>query len=100
MKISVYGLGRLGCVKSARVAECFPMVDVDPRADNIADLNSGDPPIFAPSLAEPIWARLLAGALQLKTDLADAVSASDIIWVTCGTPVDDDDCAHVDYVEQ
>ena len=42
----------------------------------------------------------MAGALQLKTDLADAVSASDIIWVTCGTPVDDDDCAHVDYVEQ
>jgi UDPglucose 6-dehydrogenase len=100
MTVCVFGLWHLGCVTAACVAEHFPTIGLDPGTRTIASLNDGEPPLFEPGLADLIKSGISRGALRFTTDLGDALSAADIIWVTFDTPVDEEDRADIAYVER
>jgi UDPglucose 6-dehydrogenase len=99
MRICVFGLWHLGSVTAACVAEHFPTIGLDPDPDTVASLQVGQPPILEPGLAELIQAGVSRDMLRFTTDLSEAVSDADIVWVTFDTPVDEEDRANVDYVE-
>jgi len=49
-----------------------------------------------PGLADMIAGGLSARKLSFTTDVAAAVGAADVVWITFDTPVDDDDRADVE----
>ena len=72
---------------------------MDPDADTIAGLQEGQPPVLEPGLADLIRTGVSGNMLRFTTDLREAASQADIVWVTFDTPLDDEDHADVEYVE-
>jgi UDPglucose 6-dehydrogenase len=99
MRICVFGLWHLGSVTAACVAEQFPTIGLDPDPGTVARLQAGQPPILEPGLADLIRAGISRDMLRFTTDLSEAASEADIVWVTFDTPVDEEDRADVEYVE-
>lgn len=89
MKICVFGLGHLGCVTAACLADKgFEIVGLDPSESIVNNLNKGIPPIFEPGLEELINKNLNKN-LRFTTNMYSATKNADIIWITFDTPVDD-----------
>jgi UDPglucose 6-dehydrogenase len=98
MKLCVYGLGHLGTVTAACMAEHSTTVACDPNTGTMSQLSQGRPPFFEPGLAESLHRVVSAGSLSFSNDLKSAVQKADIVWVTFDTPVDDDDTADVEFI--
>jgi UDPglucose 6-dehydrogenase len=99
MNVCVLGLWHLGTVTAACLAAAghdVIAVDFDPAV--VTGLMSGKLPVFEPSLEDLVNAGVRGNRLHFTTDIADAASAADVVWVTYDTPVDDDDRADVEYV--
>lgn len=99
MRIVVYGLWHLGCVTAACLAQSGQQViglDLDEQV--IANLQRGQPPLHEPGLAELIAADLANGQLLFTTDATAALHEADVLWVTCDTPVNEQDEADVGFV--
>lgn len=87
MRIAIVGSGYVGLVS----ATCFAhighdVVAVDSDAAKIAALQSGTIPIYEPGLAELVAASTANGRLRFSTDLPEAVSRADIVFIAVGTP--------------
>lgn len=87
MKLSVIGTGYVGLV----AAVCFAdlgndVIGVDRDAERIRLLDAGRSPIFEPGLDELLGRGMQAGRLRFTTDTAEAVRASEVIFITVGTP--------------
>lgn len=63
-------------------------------------LREGRPPIFEPGLSELLGTAISARRLTFTSDVREAVSGCDFIWVAFDTPVDDEDRADAGYVEK
>ena len=98
MKIAVLGLWHLGCVTAACCARHFNVVGLDFDAQNIAALGHGQAPIFEPGLNELLAAGLAARTLSFTTDPQAACAKADALWLTCDTPVNEDDQSDVSAV--
>lgn len=98
VKVAVVGLWHLGCVTAASlVAGGHDVVGVDVDAGTLRGLRAGRAPVFEPGLDETIAAGTKAGRLAFTGD-PGGVSDCDVVWITYDTPVDDDDCADVEFV--
>jgi GDP-mannose 6-dehydrogenase len=87
MKVSLFGLGYVGCVTAACLAKCGHEVwGVDVSADKVDMINSGKSPIIEKSLAELIEEGHANGRFQATRDPAEAVLNTDISLVCVGTP--------------
>jgi GDP-mannose 6-dehydrogenase len=87
MKISIFGIGYVGCVSAACFAHAghdVSGVDVNPTKVDI--INSGKSPIVEPQMNELIHDVVKAGKLRATTDSSGAVTASDVSLVCVGTP--------------
>lgn len=87
MRISIFGIGYVGCVSAACFAHAghdVTGVDVNPTKVNI--INSGKSPIVEPQINELIHDVVKSGKLRATTDSLEAVRASDISLVCVGTP--------------
>jgi UDPglucose 6-dehydrogenase len=99
MKITVIGLGYVGLVTGACLAElgnnvfCF-----DLNQKKIDLLNSGDVPVYEPGLDEIIARNKQAGRIQFSCNAQDAVAHGDIQYIAVGTPPDEDGSADLQYV--
>src|SRR5262245_55073482 len=94
MKLCVYGLWHLGCVTAACCAAAgMDTTGADTDVAVVADLQNGKPPLFEPGLEDLIGTGLKSKLLKFSSDVAAAVAAADIVWVTIDTPVDDEDRA-------
>jgi UDPglucose 6-dehydrogenase len=87
MQIAVIGTGYVGLVCGA----CFAsfgskVICVDADTKKINELNAGGMPIFEPGLQELVAEQAKEGRLQFTTNLSAAVSCSDIVFLTVGTP--------------
>jgi len=99
MNICVLGLWHLGSVTAACLAARGHMVvGLDDDESVILGLSQGRAPLSEPGLNELLCEGLTAKRLRFSTDEADALTSADILWVTCDTPVDEDDNADVDFV--
>jgi len=87
MQICVVGIGYVGLVTSACLAEAgSKVVCVDNDSVKIADLKNGAIPIYEPGLAEMVKRNEKLGRLEFTTDLKYGVDNSLIIFIAVGTP--------------
>jgi len=87
MKISVVGVGYVGLVTAACLAEAGNnVVCVDSDKEKIAGLKEGIIPIYEPGLNEMVKYNEKLGRLHFTTDLKYGVDNSLIIFLAVGTP--------------
>jgi len=87
MRVSVFGLGYVGCVTAACLARAgHQVIGVDVNADKVAMLNGGRSPIVEPGLGELLADVVGRGRLGATTSCAAAVAQSDLGLISVGTP--------------
>lgn len=87
MKITIVGTGYVGLVTGASLAHLgHQVVCLDVKQDKIMLLKSGVMPIWEPGLEDMIHDAELEGLLDYSVDAAAAVSGSDAVFLTIGTP--------------
>jgi GDP-mannose 6-dehydrogenase len=86
-RISVFGLGYVGTVTAACLAQKgHPVIGVDMNAAKVQTLHSGQSPIVEAGLADLVSAGHRAGTLTATTDAATAVLQSHLSFLCVGTP--------------
>ncbi|MHC4103978.1 MAG: UDP-glucose dehydrogenase family protein [Planctomycetota bacterium] len=99
MKICVVGVGYVGLVTAACLAETGNnVVCVDNDADKISGLKDGIIPIYEPGLTEMVKHNGKLGRLHFTTDLKYGVDNSLIIFLGVGTPSAPDGSADISAV--
>ena len=99
-KVSVFGMGYVGCVTAACLARDGHQVmgvDVDPR--KVERVNAGDPPVSEPGLREILGAAVQSGRLRASTSLEEGVDSSDLALIAVGTPSADSGAVDTRAVE-
>ncbi|MCL6597580.1 MAG: UDP-glucose/GDP-mannose dehydrogenase family protein [Alicyclobacillus macrosporangiidus] len=99
MNIAVVGLGYVGVCTAASFAAWGHQVfgvDVDER--KIRLLREAVPPFYEVGLDAALQRLTATGRLRFTTSLADTVAASDVVFITVGTPSDVDGRADVSSV--
>ncbi|MES2603716.1 MAG: nucleotide sugar dehydrogenase [Pseudomonadota bacterium] len=88
-KISIFGLGYVGCVSAACFASSgYEVIGVDLNADKVKMINQGMSPIVEPGLDEMLQAVVAAGKLRATDSCQQAIDESDLVFVCVGTPGD------------
>ena len=91
MRIAVIGTGYVGLVTATCFAESGnDVIGMDVNAQKIAVLESGRLPIYEPGLQELVQRNCREGRLNFTTDLARALSRSQVVFIAVGTPQADD----------
>ena len=87
MKVSVFGLGYVGCVSAAAFAgDGHEVVGVDVIREKVDAINAGRSPIVEPGLDELLQEGVASGRLRATTSTEDAVHATDLSLICVGTP--------------
>jgi UDPglucose 6-dehydrogenase len=87
MQVTVIGTGYVGTVTGVCLAYLGHRVTcVDTDASKIARLARGESPIYEPHLDIMMSLAAGRGGVDFATELADAVRASDVIFIAVGTP--------------
>jgi len=101
MKISVFGMGYVGCVSAACLAdEGHDVIGVDINQSKIELINSGKTPIIEEGMGELIDRVVEKKKLIATFDAKMAVQESEIIMITVGTPSRDNGDLDLTYVER
>ena len=99
-RLAIVGSGYVGLVTGTCFSELGnTVVCADADARKIARLDAGEVPFYEPSLGEMIARNVQAGRLRFTTDVAEAVRASEIVFIAVGTPMRADGHADVSGVE-
>ncbi|TFH49022.1 MAG: UDP-glucose/GDP-mannose dehydrogenase family protein [Lysobacterales bacterium] len=105
MRISIFGLGYVGCVTAACLAkEGHEVVGVDLNDDKIQMINDGLSPVVEPGLVELMKevrgrGRTGPGTLSATSDATAAVHDSDASLICVGTPSNDNGSLNVQHVK-
>ena len=99
MRVSVFGLGYVGAVASACIAESRKVIAIDKDPVKVKCIAEGRSPIIEPGLPEMIKKHQESGQLRATLDVRDAVMNSDISLICVGTPSNEDGSLKLDYVE-
>ena len=87
MKISIFGIGYVGCVSAACLARAgHEVVGVDVNPTKVEIINSGASPIVEPGINELIGEVVKEGKLRATTDVAQAVASTEMSLICVGTP--------------
>ena len=87
MKISIFGIGYVGCVSAACLARAgHEVMGVDVNPTKVEIINSGASPIVEPGINELIADVVKAGKLSATSDTARAVNSTEISLICVGTP--------------
>ena len=87
MTITIVGHGYVGLVSACVFADFGNTVYVVGHTkEKLERLRNGDPIIYEPGLKELLEKNNKAGRLIFTTDYAESVSASEIVFITVGTP--------------
>ncbi|CAN7512328.1 UDP-glucose dehydrogenase family protein [Aminobacter sp. LjRoot7] len=99
MNLTVFGIGYVGLVQAAVLAEVgHDVVCVDVDAAKVERLNQGFIPIFEPGLEALVRENHAAGRIVFTTDAALAVRHGEIQMIAVGTPQGEDGSADLKYV--
>jgi len=87
MKVSVFGLGYVGCVSAAAFADDgHEVVGIDVIPEKVAAVNAGRSPIVEPGLDELLQRGVASGRLRATNCTEDAVRSTDLSLLCVGTP--------------
>ncbi len=87
MRVSIFGLGYVGCVSAASLAaEGHEIVGVDVNPEKVGAINEGRSPIVEPGLEELLKRGVAQKRLRATTDTSEAVYATDLSLICVGTP--------------
>ncbi len=99
MKVTVFGIGYVGLVQAAVLAEVgHDVVCIDVDQNKVDNLEKGIIPIFEPGLTPLVKSNFEAGRVQFTTDAARGVEHGEVIFIAVGTPPDEDGSADLKYV--
>jgi UDPglucose 6-dehydrogenase len=99
MKVTVFGIGYVGLVQAAILAEVgHDVVCVDVDADKVEALKKGQIPIYEPGLEPLVKENFAAGRLSFTIDAALGVKHGEVQFIAVGTPPDEDGSADLKYV--
>ncbi|MEP0177300.1 MAG: UDP-glucose/GDP-mannose dehydrogenase family protein [Paraglaciecola sp.] len=99
MKVTVFGIGYVGLVQAAVMAEVghdVMCIDVDQK--KVDRLKEGHIPIFEPGLTPLVTSNYEAGRVDFSTDAAKGIEHGEVIFIAVGTPPDEDGSADLKYV--
>jgi GDP-mannose 6-dehydrogenase len=101
MKLSVFGLGYVGCVSAACFAkEGHDVTGVDVNATKVEIINRGESPIVEAGLADLIKEVVDAGRLRATTNTLAAIQDTEVSLVCVGTPSNANGSLDLTYVER
>ncbi|MFB3817523.1 MAG: nucleotide sugar dehydrogenase [Candidatus Methylomirabilales bacterium] len=87
MQISIFGLGYVGAVTAACLAEeGHQVIGADVNATKVAMLNAGRSPIVETGLVDLIGRGVGSGRIRATRDVAEAIQGTDLSLVCVGTP--------------
>ena len=99
MKITIIGSGYVGLVTGACFAEVgINVICVDLDRTKIENLKKGLIPIYEPGLEEMISRNMKKGRLMFTTDSTAAIKDSEVVFISVGTPPDEDGSADLKHV--
>lgn len=99
--ISVFGLGYVGVVLSACLADNgHKVTGVDVNPTKVKIINEGRSPIIEEGLDELVLRNLEAGRLSAKSETADAICDSDISFICVGTPSNTNGNIDLAYIQR
>src|SRR5436853_441005 len=86
MRISVFGLGYVGCVTAACLARAgHEVVGVDTNPEKVAMINGGIAPLMEPGLEALLKEVIGSKKLRATTSAGDATRATDLCLISVGT---------------
>src|SRR5918912_2454204 len=101
MKLSVFGLGYVGCVSAACFAkEGHEVWGVDVNPTKVEIINSGRSPIVETGVDDLINEMVKAERLRATTDSAEAVRNSELSLICVGTPSHQNGSLDLTYVKR
>jgi GDP-mannose 6-dehydrogenase len=101
MRISVFGLGYVGCVSAACLAEeGHEVLGVDVNPTKVAIVNNGESPIVEAGMSELIKEMVSAARLRATTNTQEAIDQSEVSIVCVGTPSNANGSLDLSYVER
>jgi GDP-mannose 6-dehydrogenase len=99
MKLSVFGIGYVGCVSAACFAkEGHNVIGVDVNPVKVGIINDGKSPIVEPGVGELIAESIAAGTLSASTSSSEAVRNSGVSLICVGTPSNPNGSLDLKYV--
>jgi UDPglucose 6-dehydrogenase len=99
MNIAVVGTGYVGLVTGTCFAETGNhVICVDIDQDKVARLKKGEITIYEPGLELLFERNISQGRLHFTTDLKEAISNADIIFLALPTPPGEDGSADLSYI--
>jgi GDP-mannose 6-dehydrogenase len=99
MKISIFGLGYVGCVSLGCLAKNgHYVIGVDTNPTKVEQINSGRATIIEKDVDTIIAAQRLSGHISATTDNHLAVMGSDISIIAVGTPSTDKGHLNLQYI--
>src|SRR5690606_41834792 len=99
MKVTVFGIGYVGLVQAAVLAEVgHQVVCIDVDAGKVERLKLGQIPIYEPDLEPLVKENYAAGRLRFTTDADEGVKHGEVQFIAVGTPPDEDGSADLKHV--
>ena len=101
MKISVFGMGYVGCVSAACLADQgHDVIGVDINRDKIELINIGKSPIIEEGMNDLVNRVVESGKLKASFDAKQAINETDLTMITVGTPSRDNGDLDLTYVQR
>lgn len=99
MNVTVFGIGYVGLVQAAVLADAgHHVICVDVNEARVENLKKGIIPIYEPGLTPIVEENYKDGRLEFTTDAKVGVEHGDIQFIAVGTPPDEDGSADLQYV--
>lgn len=101
MKISVFGLGYVGCVSAACLASRgHEVIGVDISPHKLAMINDGKSPVVEEQISDLTADVVRTGALRATSDVDEAIGSTEMSLVCVGTPSSPNGSLSTMYLER
>jgi len=99
--ISIFGLGYVGAVSAACLADNgHQVIGVDVNPTKVEMINRGQSPVVEEGMSELICKGVGDGRIRATTDAFEAVAKSDISFICVGTPSNGNGSLNLEYVRR
>ena len=101
MKILIMGLGYVGATTGLVFADLgWNVIGYDPNEERLSALARGSLPFYEPGLSDKLKEHGETGRIRFTSDLPEAISECETIFICVGTPAKEDGSADLQYIEQ